>query len=110
MIDDDEHDGLPEELELPEGVVGADDAVEVLRAWVVDGALHVTFDPETFHHDVTEWGRLLSDVAQHVATAVELDGQMTRTDAIAQIHEAFELNMQSTNAVTPGRIKGRTEH
>ena len=35
-IDDD----LPEELDLPDGVVEADEAIEVLRAWVADGALH----------------------------------------------------------------------
>ncbi|MBU1209791.1 MAG: DUF5076 domain-containing protein [Alphaproteobacteria bacterium] len=110
MHDDDDLDELPEELELPDGVVGAEQAVEVLRAWVADGALHVIFDPETFRDDVSEWGRLLSDVAQHVANAVEMDGQMTRGEALSKIHEAFDLNMQTSEAAMLGRIKGRTEH
>ncbi len=113
-IDDDDDNDLremPEELELPEGVVDADQAVEVLRAWVADGGLHVIFDPETFQHDVTEWGRLLADIAHHVANAVELDGQMNRAAAISQIHDAFDLNMQASDVVeATGRIKGRTEH
>ena len=110
MHDDDELEDLPEELEFPDGVVDADQAVEVLRAWVADGTLQVIFDPETFRHDVTEWGRLLSDVAQHVANAVEMDGQMNRKEALDKIHDAFDLNMQSDDVAMSGRIKGRTEH
>lgn len=110
MNDDDEIEVLPEELELPDGVVDADQAVEVLRAWVADGNLQVIFDPETFRHDVSEWGRLLSDIAQHVATAVEMDGQMNRNEALAQLHDAFDLNMHNPDVAMSGRIKGRTEH
>jgi len=108
---DDEDDDFLEELDLPDGVHDADEAVEVIRAWVADGALHVVFDPETFRGDVSEWGRLLSDIAHHIAHAVELDGQMTRSEAIDKIQKAFALGMDSSDAVTlQGRIKGRTEH
>jgi hypothetical protein len=110
MNDDDELEVPPEELELPDGVVDADLAVEVLRAWVADGNLQVIFDPETFRHDVGEWGRLLSDIAQHVANAVEMDGQMNRNEALAQLHDAFDLNMHNADITMSGRIKGRTEH
>ncbi len=110
MNDDDEINVLPEELELPDGVVDAVHAVEVLRAWVVDGTLQAIFDPETFRHDVSEWGRLLSDIAQHVANAVEMDGQMNRNEALAQVHDAFDLNMQNTDIAMSGKIRGRTEH
>ena len=51
------------ELAIPEGVHTADNAIEVLRAWIVDGTLHVTFDPGVFGQDVGEWGRLLGDIA-----------------------------------------------
>lgn len=110
MSHDDIDDELPEELDLPEGVLGAEEAVEVLRAWIADGALHVIFDPETFRHDVSEWGRLLADIAQHVSNAVEMDGQMSRDEALNDIHDAFDLNMQAPDATMAGRIKGRTEH
>lgn len=99
------------ELELPDGVHDAETALEVLRAWIADGGLHVIFDPETFRHDVSEWGRLLADIAQHVAHAVELDGQMTRGDALASMVEAFERGIAAGDAPTmSGRIKGRVEH
>lgn len=106
----DHDDDILEELDIPDGVRDAEDAVEVVRAWVADGALHVIFDPETFRHDVSEWGRLLGDVAQHIANAVELDGQMSRSDALSEIQDAINLSVR-TNAVTlEGKIKGRTEH
>ncbi|MCH9809448.1 MAG: DUF5076 domain-containing protein [Alphaproteobacteria bacterium] len=112
MQDEDEDDfhELPEELELPEGVVDADQAIEVLRAWVADGSLHVIFDPETFRHDVSEWGRLLADIAHHVSHAVELDGQMDRASALAHIQQAFEVNIEASDVAATGKIKGRTEH
>ncbi len=103
-------DDLPEELDLPDGVREADEAVEIMRAWVGDGALHVIFDPETFQHDVSEWGRLLSDVAHHISNAVELDGQMDRMDALAAIRQAFDNGISAENTVMSGKIKGRTEH
>lgn len=99
------------ELDLPEGVHGAESAVEVLRTWVADGSLHVIFDPQTFSHDVSEWGRMLAGVAHHIATAVELDGQTSREHALATIADAFRLGMTSDEATAgTGRIKGRTAH
>ncbi len=101
----------PEELELPDGVHDAEMALEVLRAWIADGGLHVIFNPETFAHDVSEWGRLLGDIAQHIAHAVELDGQMGRDEALRAMAEAFQGSAgRSDPAQMSGRIKGRVEH
>ncbi|MCB1506015.1 MAG: DUF5076 domain-containing protein [Hyphomicrobiaceae bacterium] len=109
-MDDTNFDEL-EELELPDGVHDAETALEVLRAWIADGGLHVIFNPETFTHDVSEWGRLLGDIAQHIAHAVELDGQMGRDDALAAMTEAFHRGVDSTDSSKmSGRIKGRVEH
>lgn len=109
-MDDIEFDA-PEELDLPDGVHEAEMALEVLRAWIADGGLHVIFNPETFSHDVSEWGRLLADVAQHIAHAVELDGQASREDALAAMAEAFQRGVGNTDqSLMSGRIKGRVEH
>ncbi len=105
---DDEEDVI--ELDLPDGIRDANQAIEVMRAWIADGTLHVVFDPETFRHDASEWGRLLSDIAHHISNAVELDGQLSRYDAIEAIREGFEMGLGQDAVTMSGRIKGRTQH
>lgn len=107
MADDDDQ---PMELDPPQGIEGASEAVEVLRAWIADGSLHVTFDPETFSHDVSEWGRLLSDIAVHVANAVALDGQMSFSDALKAVHGAYDSNVAEQHPEVTGKIIGRPTH
>jgi hypothetical protein len=98
------------ELEIPDAVREAQEAVEVLRAFISDGALHVIFDPETFRHDVSEWGRMLSDIAHHVAKAVALDGQMQPHEALAAMRQAFERGIVANPVAASGSIKGRVKH
>lgn len=99
-----------QELEIPDGVRDAKEALEVLRAFIGDGALHVIFDPETFRHDVSEWGRLLSDVAHHVARAVAMDGQMREQEALSAVRQAFDRGIGSDPVTASGKIKGRVKH
>ena len=106
-MDDDE---LLDELDIPDGIIDAEDAVEIMRTWVADGTLCVIFDPETFRHDVSEWGRLLADVAHHLAHAVELDGQMASGEAISKIKQAFDRGLDEQSGMLAGTIKGRTTH
>lgn len=103
-------DDTPQELDIPDGARAAKEAVEVLRAFIGDGALHVIFDPETFRHDVSEWGRLLSDVAHHVAKAVAMDGQMAQPEALAAVQAAFERGIGAHPGTVSGAIKGRLNH
>lgn len=95
----------PTELDIPEGVRQADIGIEVFRAFVADGALHVTFDPVTFAHDTSEWGRLLADSAQHIAAAVALSGQLDTREALAAIQSGFEQALAAEAAApSPGRV------
>jgi uncharacterized protein DUF5076 len=99
-----------QELEVPEGVLDAEHAVEVLRAWVADGALHVIFEPGTFGHDVSEWGRLLSEISQHIASAAALEGQLSENEALTAIHEAYERGVLSPTGTRTGQIKRKVQH
>jgi len=103
-------DDTIQELEIPDGALRASESVEVLRAFVGDGALHVIFDPSVFRHDVAEWGRLLSDIAHHVAKAVALDGQMPGDEALAKVAAAFERGVAGRAVTASGVIKGRSKH
>ena len=100
----------PVELEIPEGVGDAEQAVEVFSAWVADGALHVIFDPETFGPNVSEWGRLLADASQHIAAAVAMQGHLSQHEALSAIHEAYDRGLLEHKNTRSGKLKGRTSH
>ena len=101
------------ELDIPDGLGEAERAVEVFRAWVADGALHVIFKPGTFA-DVADWGRLLADCARHLATAAALDGQMDADTALRRIDGGFKRALQGSEDVPEptrtGTIKRPRHH
>lgn len=101
------------ELEIPEGVHEAEQAVEVFRTWIADGAMHVTFNPEAFGNEIGEWGRLMADCLQHIAAGVAMTGQMDKAEAMAAIQAAFERGMQEGGGeegqTRTGKIK-RVQH
>lgn len=79
------------ELPAPEAAKNAEQAAEVLRAWIIDGQLHIaaqrTFDkPEM-------WGVMLLDFANHAARMYEQQGVMTQRDAVMRITGAMRSKM-----------------
>jgi Domain of unknown function (DUF5076) len=102
----DEH----QELEIPDGIGEADVAIEVLRAWVADGALHVIFDPETFRDSPGEWGRMLADISGHIANAIAMQGNLTAAEAAQAISEAYDHGLVAQGRQRTGKLKGRTKH
>ena len=100
----------PVELNPPADALEAKAAFEVLRAWIADGRLHVTFQADTFSHDVTEWGRMLADIGHHIARGVSLAGLLTEKEALTGISEAFDRGVNGASTVTGGRVLGRTKH
>ena len=99
-----------QELEVPEGVLDAEQAVEVLRAWIADGALHVIFEPGSFGQDVSEWGRLLSEVSHHIASGVALEGHLSQNEALTAIHEAYERGVLEPTGTRTGQVKRKVQH
>ena len=71
----------------------SDEAQEVLRAWVVDGGLHVSM-MKSFD-DPMVWGVLLADVARHAARIyAEEDGQ-TEDEVAAHIASVFSAEIRT---------------
>jgi len=67
--------------------------VEVLRAVIVDGALHVSLrlafdDPEA-------WGMLMADVTRHVARIYANEKHMPEEDTLARVRGMFEAEMDA---------------
>jgi hypothetical protein len=75
----------------------SDEAQEVLRAWVVDGGLHVSM-MKSFD-DPMVWGVLLADVARHAARIyAEEDGQ-TEEEVAARIASVFRAEISQPTDV-----------
>lgn len=66
---------------------------EVLRAAIVDGALHVSLrrafdDPEA-------WGMLIADLARHVARIYATEMNMPEEETLARVRGIFEAEMDA---------------
>jgi hypothetical protein len=102
---------LPVELDPPDGVEEAETAVEVLRAWIGDGALLVSLNASAFGEQIAEWGRLLAEIGHHVAKSAALNGYMREDEAQALLRDAFTGSFETPPATgAAGKLKGRTKH
>ena len=104
----------PIELDLPEGVEDATQSVELIRAWIADGALRVSLNADAFGDRVTDWGRLLSEIAEHVAKAAALQGYLSEGEAEAAIRQTFSAagivtSSEPRNRSAEGKLR-RTRH
>lgn len=91
---------------MPPDVIGRDEAVEVLRAFVIDGGLSISFmrafeDPGT-------WGVLLVDIARHAARAYQNEGVASEAEALRAIREMFEAEIATPT--DPGVTSPRSGH
>jgi len=71
--------------------MGRDDAVEVLRAFVLDGGLSIAFTRAFDEPDL--WGLLLVDIARHAARAYARESAFTEDEALTRILEMFEAEI-----------------
>jgi hypothetical protein len=76
------------ELAIPAGAHTAVRADEVLRAWIVDGGLHVSL--QRGFDDPAMWGILLTDIARHAARIFARERISSESEALEAIHSMFE--------------------
>ena len=81
----------PKEQPLPPDVMGRADAIEVLRAFVIDGGLSIAFTRAFEEPDM--WGLLLVDVARHAARAYARESGFTEDEALTRIVDMFEAEI-----------------
>ena len=81
----------PREQPLPPDVMGREDAIEVLRAFVVDGGLSIAFTRAFEEPDM--WGLLLVDIARHAARAYAREAEFSEEEALARIADMFEAEI-----------------
>lgn len=100
----------PLELEIPEGVPEAQQAMELIRAWVADGSLMVTLNGEAFGDKLQEWGRLLAQIGHHVAHASALNGQIDEGRSLAEIRKGFDTIIPANERTFTGKVGRRVTH
>lgn len=100
----------PVELDIPEGVDDAYQAIEVLRTWIADGTLRVAINATAFGDQAGEWGRLLGELAVHIARANAYEGHMPEDQALHTIRLAFESAVHSGRPPVEGGVPGRIRH
>ena len=67
--------------------------VEVLRAVIVDGGLHVSL--RRAFDDPDAWGMLIADVARHVARIYAAENGMREETTLARLRELFNAEMDA---------------
>ena len=72
--------------------------IEILRAAIIEGHLHVTLR-RTFENP-DQWGGLLSEVARRVARIYAADGALDEGEVVFRIHSSFvsESSVRSSRA------------
>ena len=81
----------PKEQPIPPDALASDKAVEVLRAFVVDGGLSISF--VRAFDDPRMWGMVLVDIARHAARVYEKEGAMSEAEALATITDMFTAEL-----------------
>ncbi len=100
----------PIELDIPDGVPNADHSVEVMRAWIADGSLMLSLNADAFGDRVIDWGRILGEIAHHVARSAKMQGHMNEHEALQAVREGFDATLRMAQPTMSGSVRGRINH
>jgi len=100
----------PLELDIPDGVPEAQQAVELIRAWVADGALMVTINGEALGDQLQDWGRLLAQIGHHVANSAAINGQKGEQQALDEIRKGIDAMLPGNGSKLSGKVRRRSVH
>ncbi len=98
------------ELDVPDGVPEAEQAVELIRAWVADGALAVALNGEAFGSQLEEWGRVLAQIGHHIAHAASLNGELGPERSIEALRKGFDASFPRSELTAYGKVRRRVTH
>ncbi|PZQ14943.1 MAG: DUF5076 domain-containing protein [Ancylobacter novellus] len=93
----------PKELAIPFAAHEAEEANEVLRAWIIDHGLHVSL--QRGFEDPAVWGVLLSDIARHVAKIFETEGVCSDEEAREAIKATLDAEWDAPRESTTQAIQ-----
>jgi len=79
---------------IPEAAIRDEDAVEMLRVWIAERGLHCSMKVDMYREtmNVSEekaWGKILADVARHLANALESGYSTDAAESLQKIRDSF---------------------
>ena len=87
------------ELTAPPAIAGNPEAVELVRAWIVNNGLQCTLNVGGFgESELATWGLILSDIARHVAGAHQQMNGSDATENLKIIAANFHTEMETPRA------------
>jgi Domain of unknown function (DUF5076) len=98
----------PKQQPLPPDVLGREDAIEILRAFVLDGGLSIAFTRAFEEPDM--WGLLLVDIARHASRAYARESAYTEQEALKRIIEMFEAEIARPTDVGNTTVRSQQGH
>ncbi|GLR88133.1 DUF5076 domain-containing protein [Bradyrhizobium iriomotense] len=98
----------PKEQPLPPDVIGREDAIEILRVFVLDGGLSMAFQRAFEEPDM--WGLLLVDLARHAARAYARESDMSEEEALGRILDMFEAEIERPTDLGTTTPRGQKGH
>jgi hypothetical protein len=91
----------------PPDVDTAEQAVELLRGWIIDGQPQYSLFPTVWSDDLSSWGRFLADTANHLASAIAEDTGRDRQQILSEIVGAFIQELTEATGTHEGKFHDR---
>lgn len=95
------------ELMRPPDAATAEQAVEILRGWIIDGHPQYSLFPTVWKDDLPSWGRFLADTANHLANAIAENTDRGRQQVLAAIVTAFIQELTDATGTHEGQFHDR---
>lgn len=93
-----------QELPVPKAAIAAEQADEVLRAWIVDEHLLCTLRPSFWKEEPEVWGILLADALHHMCDALSKESGQDKVVLKRLMVEAFMLEVEAPSAECEGEF------
>jgi hypothetical protein len=97
---------MPQQLQIPPNVAADSNAAELIRAWASGGGLICSLNPTAWPKDqaAIAWGLLLSDIARHVADALQGSYGLDKAAMLARLRSVFDTELDRPTAETEGKF------
>lgn len=95
------------ERPIPEAAFHDENAVEMLRVWVASCGLHCSIKVGMYEeaYNVPEervWGKILADVARHLANALESEYGTEAGSSLQEIRDNFNVELNKRTVAVRG--------